>query len=123
MDAILRREHLETGDNLNSKIDYIVTLSGTMAGTYQVNIRYIPDLAILNPASLKTYLTKLAAMEWDRLEAVGLTILNDLNNELVPRWVQVTVSGNSADMAHRVTLEDRQPRWDNPKLLSRIGPL
>ena len=123
MDAILRRERLETGDNLNSKIDYIVTLSGTMAGTYQVNIRYIPDLAILEPASLKTYLTTLAATEWDRLEAVGLAILNDLNNELVPRWVQVTVSGNGADMAHRVTLEDRQPRWDNPTLLSRMSPL
>ena len=45
----------------------------------------------------------------------------DLNNELIPRWVQVTVLGTSADMAHRVTLEDRQPRWDNAALLSRMS--
>jgi NADPH-dependent 7-cyano-7-deazaguanine reductase QueF len=123
MDAVLRREHLETGENPNAKVDYIVTLSGTISQTCRVDIRYIPDLAILKPASLSTYLETVGTMAWDRLEALGLTILNDLNNEVIPRWVQVTVWGKSADMAHRVTLEDRQPRWDNPTLLSRIGPL
>ena len=121
MDAILRREHLETCENINAKVDYIVTLSGTISQTCRVDIRYIPDLAILKPASLNAYLNTLGTMGWDRLEALGLTILNDLNNEVIPRWVQVTVSGNSADMAHRVTLEDRQPRWDNPALLARMG--
>jgi hypothetical protein len=120
MDAILRREHLETGENLNAKIDYVVTLSGTISETCRVDIRYIPDLAILKPASLNAYLRTLGTMGWNQLEALGLTILNDLNNEVIPRWVQVTVGGKSADMAHRVTLEDRQPHWDNPALLSRM---
>jgi NADPH-dependent 7-cyano-7-deazaguanine reductase QueF len=123
MDAILRREHLETGENLNAKVDYIVTLSGTISETCRVDISYIPDLAILKPASLSTYLQTLGTMGWDHLEALGLTILNDLNNEVIPRWVQVTVWGKGADIMHRVTLEDRQPRWDSPALLSRIGPL
>lgn len=121
MDAILRREHLETGENLNTKVEYVVTLSGTISQTCQVEIRYIPDLAILKPASLKTYLATLGALKWESLEALGLTILNDLNNQLIPRWAQITVSGTSADLAQRVTLEDRQPRWDNPALLSRIS--
>ena len=123
MDATLRREHLETGENLNAKIDYVVTLSGTISETCRVDIRYIPDLTVLKPASLNTYLSTLSALGWDHLEALGLAILNDLNNEVIPRWVQITVWGKSADMAHRVTLEDRQPRWDNPALLSRIVPL
>ncbi len=121
MDAILRREHLGTDTNLNTKVEYVVTLSGTISQTCRVDIRYIPDLAILKPASLSIYLSALGDLNWERLEALGLTILNDLNNELIPRWVQVTVSGTSADMAHRVTLEDRQPRWDNAALLSRMS--
>jgi len=121
MDAILRREHLETGENLNTKVEYVVTLWGAISETCQVEIRYIPDLAILKPDSLKTYLATLGAMNWENLEALGLTILNDLNNQLIPRWVQVMVAGKSADLAHRVTLEDRQPRWDNAALLSRMS--
>ena len=121
MDAILRREHLGTDTNLNTKVEYVVTLSGSVSGTCQVEIRYIPDLTILKPITLKTYLGTLSTMNWENLEALGLTILNDLNNELIPRWVQVTVLGTSADMAHRVTLEDRQPRWDNAALLSRMS--
>jgi Enzyme related to GTP cyclohydrolase I len=121
MDAIIRREHLGTSENLNAKVDYVVILSGTISEARRVDIRYIPDVAILKPESLSTYLVTLGTMNWENLEALGLTILNDLNNELVPRWVQVMVSGTSAGLAHRVTLEDRQPRWDNPALLSRMG--
>ena len=123
MDAILRREHLETGENLNTKIDYVVALSATASDEYQVDIRYIPDLSILKPDSLKTYLAHLGTMDWMTLEALGHTILNDLNNEVIPRWVQVTVVGKSASLAHRVTFEDRQPRWNNPALLSRMSSI
>ena len=123
MDAIFRREHLETVANPNLKIDYIVTLSGTVNDGCRVEIRYVPDVTVLKPESVKTYLTALGTMNWFMLEALGLTILNDLNNELVPRWTQVTVLGTCAELAHRITLEDRQPRWDNQILLSRIGSL
>ena len=51
-------------------------------------------------------------------------ILDDVNNEVVPRWVQVTVTAPGDRAAgvdgHGVMLEDRQPRWDNPALLSRL---
>ena len=76
---------------------------------------------LLKPEALKAYLDAVGALEWTHLESLGLSILSDLNNELVPRWVQVAVSSTSAGMNHRVTLEDRQPRWDNPGLLARIN--
>jgi 7-cyano-7-deazaguanine reductase len=123
MDTILRRERLETRENRNNKIDYLVTLQVTISKSFGVVIRYIPDLAILDTAAVNNYFATLGAINWENLEELGLTILNDLNNELVPRWVQVTVSGTSAGIAHCVTLEDRQPRWDNPALLSRITSL
>lgn len=121
MDAIVRRGHLTTAANPNSRTDYIVALSGKIGALYTVDIRYIPDEAILIPDSLATYLGTLATVQWPHLEALAASIVSDVNNELVPRWVQITVSGISAGMSHRVTLEDRQPRWDNPVLLSRIA--
>jgi NADPH-dependent 7-cyano-7-deazaguanine reductase QueF len=121
MDAIARRDHLGTAANPNTRTDYLVSLSGEIAGLCRVEIRYIPDQAILTPASFAAYLKGLAAHSWTHLEEIAASIVSDLNNELVPRWVQVSASGSSADMAHRVTVEDRQPRWDNPVLLSRIG--
>lgn len=122
MDQIVRREHLETIENANSTLDYIVTFTGVISDTVSVQVRYVPDQAILKPESLHTYLAALGSVDWTHLENLGLTILNDLNNELVPRWVQVTVLGTSHDLNHEVKVEDRQPRWDNPVLLSRIGP-
>jgi len=121
MEAITRRGHLETAANPNTRTDYVVSLGGEVVGLCRVEVRYIPDQAILTPASFAAYLKGLAALPWTHLEEITASVVNDLNNELVPRWVQVSVSGNSADMAHRVTIEDRQPRWDNPILLSRIG--
>ena len=51
-------------------------------------------------------------------------ILDDINNEVVARWVQITVSSpdptDSALEFHGIVLEDRQPKWDNPALLSRL---
>jgi 7-cyano-7-deazaguanine reductase len=120
MDAISRRERLETNDNFDARIDYIVTLSDAVNESYKVDIRYIPDRTILKPEALKAYLDDVGALEWLHLESLGLAILSDLNNELVPRWVQVVVSATSATMKQRVALEDRQPRWDNLALLSRI---
>jgi 7-cyano-7-deazaguanine reductase len=49
-------------------------------------------------------------------------VLDDLNNELVPRWVELTVE-RDAPLPHRVVIEDRQPNWDNPQLMARLRRL
>ena len=51
-------------------------------------------------------------------------ILNDVNNELVTRWLQLSISApnqvHHGIDRHEVMLEDRQPNWDNVGLLSRL---
>lgn len=123
MDTLVRREHLDTAENPNMRLDYVISLSGQIANLCRVDIRYVPDRAILTPASLTIYFERLRSVPWPRLEDVAVAMINDLNNELVPRWVQLKVSGESDGLEHHITLEDRQPKWDNPALLARIGAL
>jgi NADPH-dependent 7-cyano-7-deazaguanine reductase QueF len=123
MDPLARRDYVTTIDNPNTRIDYVVSLSGVMTDLCRVEVRYIPDASILTPDALATYLHTLANLTWTHLEEIAASIVSDLNNELVPRWVQITVAGTNDAFTHRVTLEDRQPRWDNPVLLSRIGSI
>ena len=123
MDALVRREHLETVENPNTRLDYVISLSGDIAGLCRVDLRYVPDRVILAPESLTIYFERLQSVQWARLENVAVAMVSDLNNELVPRWVQLKVSGRTDGLEHHVTLEDRQPKWDNPALLARIGAL
>ena len=126
MNVQARRGLLTTSDNPDSRLDYVVTLSGRLGvgETARVAIRYVPDHTILEEGCFAAYLDALAETDWPTLEAAATAILEDLNNELVARWVQVTVSseadGGVRGIEHAVYLEDRQPTWDNPALLARL---
>ncbi len=129
MDISERRRRLATQSNPEARLDYVSTLEGhiTQAGGPKrttVDVRYVPDKRILDPATFGRYLEALGTVGWASLEEVAVTILDDINNEVVARWVQVTVSApNGAHPGvdnHGVVLEDRQPKWDNPALLSRL---
>jgi 7-cyano-7-deazaguanine reductase len=128
MDRQARRSLIATEPNPGSRLDYVVSLDGHMAPPegprVAVSLRYVPDRLVAAPPSFGRYLEALAGLAWPGLEAIAVTVLDDLNNELVPRWLQVTVE--AAEGAHPgidrhgVMLEERQPRWDNPVLLSRL---
>ena len=127
MDLQQRRRVLVTRSNPGAHLDYVVSLDGTVTGEglqAAVRIRYVPDKLVLEPTSLGAYLDALGTMTWESLEQAAVAILEDFSNEVVARWVQVAVSAPGA-MApgidnHGVLLEDRQPRWDNAALLSRL---
>ncbi len=129
MDIQERRALLETDRNPDYKLDYVSSLRGRMTahgpdGNSIVGLRYIPDRLILRPAAFARYLDALGSLEWASLEEAAAAVLNDVNNELVARWVQVFISAPEQAQAgvdrHEVLLEDRQPNWDNPGLLSRL---
>ena len=120
MDSHTRRSRLTTAQNPESRLDYIVSLRESFEGG-EVLVSYVPDRFILVPDSLGDYLSAVDAFTSRNLEETAATILGDLNNELVPRWVQVAVSRlHDGAIRHRVAVEDRQPKWDNPGLLSRL---
>lgn len=129
METQQRRGLLSAARNPDPKVDYVASLRGHMAlfnggGSSGVALRYVPDRLVLEPSAFGRYLNAMGAIEWASLEAAAATILNDISNELVARWVQVSVSAppriHSGILSHDVLLEDRQPNWDNPGLLSRL---
>ncbi|MFQ5785227.1 MAG: hypothetical protein ACE5H8_10445 [Alphaproteobacteria bacterium] len=122
-----RRGHLVTAPNPGRRNDYVVTLAGMMeapepAAEVGVTLRYVPDRVVLRPAAFAAYIEVLREASWDGLEELATTILGDVNNELIPRWVHVSLKADNPEGGyHAVDLDDRQPNWDNPSLLARLA--
>lgn len=129
MDIKDRRRFLITDRNPDVRLDYLITIAGHMAIHNDVDcsiisLRYVPDKVIMQPASFGHYLDALSTLGWDGLEEAAAAVLNDVNNEIIARWLQVRISAprqvHPGIDAHEVLLEDRQPNWDNVRLLSRL---
>ncbi|MDQ2103512.1 hypothetical protein [Azospirillum isscasi] len=112
-----RRALLTTQPNPDARHDYLVELSGEPAPGTRLTLRYVPDRLVAVPDAFAAYLASVAAD--GTLEGMALAVLDDVNNELVPRWAEVTAE-RAAPVPHRVLVEDRQPNWDNPHLFSRM---
>lgn len=126
-----RRGHLSVRPNPSPGLDYVVTHEGRFrargqAAEIALGLRYVPDRLILAGAAVEAYLGALGGASWSSLEAIAGAALEDLNNELVARWVHLTLcvehGAGTRHQTHRVTFEDHQPGWDNPGLLARLEP-
>ncbi len=120
-----RRAILTPRPNPGPRRSYHVTLEadiGSIAGRPTiVTVDYVPDRGVLEAAAFSAYARGLGGRAWAGPEDLGVTVLDDINNELVPRWVRVSVSCASAckqgdadaDLVsqHAVVLEDCQPTW------------
>lgn len=129
MEIIERRQLLETRANPDGTLDYIAGLKGTLQAfghgkPTHISIHYVPDRAIVDPDAFGRYLETLAALEWGSLEELATAVLGDFSNQLVGRWVRVVAIAPEGAYpgvgSHEVAIEDRQPGWDNPDLLSRL---
>jgi 7-cyano-7-deazaguanine reductase len=129
MNAPQAHQLLSTAANPDPHTDYVVGIDAETPplpalGGVRVALRYVPDKLILRPACLDGYLAALARRQWPALEGLAIALRDDLNNELVPRWLELSVHPVEALTAirHRVLVEDRQPHWQNPTLLARLSP-
>ena len=125
-----KRALLETHANPDSALDYVSGLHGTLQAfglgkPTLLSIHYVPDRMIIDPAAFGRYLEALSALEWDSLEQLATEVLGDFNDHLIGRWVRVVVTAPEGAYpgvgSHEVLIEDRQPGWDNPSLLSRLA--
>ncbi|MCH7554716.1 MAG: hypothetical protein IIC08_01755 [Proteobacteria bacterium] len=123
-----RRDLLATTANPGERYDYMVILEGCFAigaSDYRVTaaLRYVADRRLLPLDAFNGYLDSLAGDAWPTLEAVAITMLSDVNNELIPRWAQIKLVAGPGERGdrHSVIIEDCQPGWDNPTLLARTG--
>jgi len=132
MDRLRRRALLDTAPNPDSSIDYVTGVEGSFGfdddGTRaSVILRYVPDRLILKRDTVEDYLSALESSQWETIEEVAVTLLGDLRNELIARWLQVTVKMELPYLARvgrqGITMEDRQPNWSNDALLERLPPV
>lgn len=116
-----RQSRIETITNPLPRVDYLSKVIGTArAAKAEVELRYVPDKLLLQEEAFGLYLESLPKP--DSLESLAAMVLDDLNNELVPRFqqIRVTADPDCLDAGHAVLIEDRRPRWDNPALLARL---
>jgi NADPH-dependent 7-cyano-7-deazaguanine reductase QueF len=99
----------------------IVTLSATMNNSMALALSYVPDKLILTRTGFDAYAAARNAAPLTTPEAIAADIAADVANELVPRWLRVTVNSHSGGaINHSVTVEDRQPGWDHLSLLKNV---
>ena len=124
-----RRSLLQISDNPARRADYMVRLDGAIeagaAGTVAIALAYIPDRAILSPAGFGAYLDSLKGENWGSIEELGAAILADIESEVVPRYLRLTLRGGTDKpgcvSGHVVLFEGRQPDWKNDAILARLG--
>ncbi len=123
MDVQERRALLTCDSNPNYMSDYLVSLGGRLTivdhPIFDVRVTYVPDHFLLNANSLHSYLTILGSFPEMTPERSGKTLLEDTNNELVPRWVRVTLIGRpevATSESYRCLFQDSQPNWTNQAL-------
>ncbi len=80
-------------------------------------ISYVPDRDLLVAEALSSYLRGVATRPAEQAVA---TIAADIANELVPRWHRVTLTTVIDAITQTIAIEDRQPGWDHPSLLTAV---
>lgn len=118
-----RRRTLVTAANPAPWHDYRVGWAGILADGTRLVVDLVPDRLVLAPEAFAAYLSRLDHGGWPGLEALITAVLDDLNNELVPRWVRVAATRVTGRVLQRAIADDRQPDWDDPGLLARLAPL
>tara|TARA_R110002167_G_scaffold102519_4_gene265899 strand:- start:1297 stop:1722 length:426 start_codon:yes stop_codon:yes gene_type:complete len=117
-----RRECIVCSDNPASDRDYLVEIgvSGLRApacgAAARGRILLVPDRLIVAPDGLSAYLETLGKMPFASLEAMAAVMFDDLNNQIIPRWLSLILGGGG----RTVTLRDCQPNWRNEALLSAL---
>ncbi|MGE4219099.1 MAG: hypothetical protein AB7G39_06600 [Alphaproteobacteria bacterium] len=124
-----RRALLVTGPNPARRpgdaLDYLIAYEACLdAAGAVLRLSYAPGKLILVPDALEGYIATLnPALP---AEALAHVVLGDINDELVPRWVQIVIerpAKGPSGLRQRVLVEDREPHWDDPALLARAPRL
>ncbi|MEQ8707434.1 MAG: hypothetical protein RIC36_00475 [Rhodospirillales bacterium] len=119
METFERRALLACGPNPAVHRDYIVSLTGHLP-TITVKIHYVPDREIITRESLTRYLEALRELDCSGIEHIGVTIMEDFFDVSIARWTLVTLQQTDGDTTIEFMAEDRQPNWNNTRLLERL---
>lgn len=124
-----RRKIISPHKNPRKDSEYIIQLKHRLAPNgldaargVELKLYYIPDKFVVEADNYDKYLLffETKSQQYDSFEKLGSDIIDDLNNELIPKWIHLNITAEHAHTIHCVSYEERQPNWDNPFLLSRL---
>lgn len=96
-------DQIKTHTNPDNRKNWIITVE--INTPIKITLRVIPDKLIADHQSLKDNIIGLINQEWDTPEKLILTIIERVNNELIPKWIEVTYNKDGIS----VKVEDQQP--------------
>jgi hypothetical protein len=92
----------------------IVSLTNILDANMALAVSYVPDQLVLTRPGFDAYTRALGSAPATTPEALAALVAADIANELVPKWLRVTVNRHAnGAINHSVTVEDRQPGWDH----------
>lgn len=88
-------------------------------------LRYIPDKLLLDHKGLAAFLEAMVIRDSGKPETLIHGILENIMDQIIPKWIEVTLrqQQNKFGQTVLVTMEDRQPNWQDDALLSRLPAL
>ncbi|VAX02455.1 hypothetical protein MNBD_ALPHA03-498 [hydrothermal vent metagenome] len=119
------KEFLSSSENPYRNKTYVVSITQEITlnqKTYLFGLRYIPDKLILDHDGLADYLRQMLAHKTTKAEKLGHDILEDVTNHIIPKWIEVNLVDEENNQGQNiwVTIEGRQPNWENDALLKRL---
>lgn len=98
---------IKTSPIPDTRKNWLITLE--ISEPVVITIRIVPDKLIADHASLKEYVQAILKDNKSRPEDIILSIIENINNELVPKWLEVFYEHEGVS----VKIEDRQAGFDN----------
>ena len=96
--------NLKTYNNPDSRKNWVITAK--ISSPEKITLRFVPDKLIADHNSLKIFIIEYLEQTWASPEEMLLKIIEAINNELVPRWVEVIYEKEGITLK----VDDTQPR-------------
>lgn len=109
---LARRNCLTTQANPREDLDYKITVTrrmDTSVGALDLELSTIPDRWVLAPDALDRWIDHVAQVQWIGLGDLAGALLDDINNEMVPRWARVALTTKDGEQS--LVVSDQQPQW------------
>ncbi len=93
--------------------------------TFLFGLRYVPDKLLLNHAGLASYLEQILARSTEKAEILAHDIIEDVMDQIIPKWIEINLKQkqNKFGQCVLITMEDRQPDWEEDNILNRLSSL
>lgn len=123
---IWRQKHLRTFSCQKSRVHHLYggehIIEEPQAKRLRTTIHFVPDSRIITIADFREYINFTSNLLVNGGQKLLLSLLDDFNDELVPKWIQITleIKDNNGIISESILIEDRQPGWNDPSITTRV---